>query len=53
MKWAAWPVPSHKGRDMRTHTGLTTGPTALLTPVYPYLLAGIFAGFGLYTKASA
>ena len=30
-----------------------TGPTALLTPVYPYLLAGIFACFGLYTKASA
>jgi hypothetical protein len=30
-----------------------TGPTALLTPVYPYLLAGVFAGFGLYTKASA
>jgi hypothetical protein len=30
-----------------------TGPTALLTPVYPYLLAGVFAVFGLYTKAAA
>jgi Dolichyl-phosphate-mannose-protein mannosyltransferase len=30
-----------------------TGPTALLTPVYPYLLAGVFAAFGVYTKASA
>jgi 4-amino-4-deoxy-L-arabinose transferase-like glycosyltransferase len=30
-----------------------TGPTALLTPVYPYFLAGIFATFGVYTKASA
>jgi hypothetical protein len=30
-----------------------TGPTALLTPVYPYFLAGIFAAFGVYTKASA
>ena len=30
-----------------------TGPTALLTPVYPYLLAGVFATFGLYTKAAA
>ena len=30
-----------------------TGPTALLTPVYPYLLAGIFTTFGVYTKASA
>lgn len=30
-----------------------TGPTALLTPVYPYFLAGIFTTFGIYTKASA
>ena len=30
-----------------------TGPTAILTPVYPYLLAGIFSVFGVFTKASA
>jgi hypothetical protein len=30
-----------------------TGPTAWMTPVYPYLLAGIFKVFGIYTKASA
>lgn len=30
-----------------------TGPTAWLTPVYPYLLAGIFKIFGVYSKASA
>ena len=30
-----------------------TGPTALLTPVYAYLLAGVFGVFGIYTKASA
>jgi 4-amino-4-deoxy-L-arabinose transferase-like glycosyltransferase len=30
-----------------------TGPTAWLTPVYPYLLAGVFKIFGVYTKASA
>jgi 4-amino-4-deoxy-L-arabinose transferase-like glycosyltransferase len=30
-----------------------TGPTALLTPVYPYLLAGVFTTFGVYTKVSA
>jgi 4-amino-4-deoxy-L-arabinose transferase-like glycosyltransferase len=30
-----------------------TGPTAWLTPVYPYLLAGIFKIFGIDTKASA
>jgi 4-amino-4-deoxy-L-arabinose transferase-like glycosyltransferase len=30
-----------------------TGPTALMTPVYPYLLAGIFKLFGIYTAAAA
>ncbi len=30
-----------------------TGPTALIPPVYPYLLAGIFKLFGIYSKASA
>ncbi len=30
-----------------------TGPTAWLAPVFPYLLAGIFKVFGVYTKASA
>ncbi len=30
-----------------------TGPTALVPPVYPYLLAGVFKLFGLYSAASA
>jgi 4-amino-4-deoxy-L-arabinose transferase-like glycosyltransferase len=30
-----------------------TGPTALLTPVFPYLLAFIFVVFGIKTKAAA
>jgi 4-amino-4-deoxy-L-arabinose transferase-like glycosyltransferase len=30
-----------------------TGPTAWMTPAYPYLLAGIFKIFGVYTTASA
>ncbi len=30
-----------------------TGPTAWFPPVYPYLLAGIFKIFGLFSKASA
>jgi Dolichyl-phosphate-mannose-protein mannosyltransferase len=30
-----------------------TGPTAWLAPVFPYLLAGIFKIFGVYSKASA
>jgi len=29
-----------------------TGPTAWLAPVFPYLLAGIFKMFGVYSKAS-
>jgi hypothetical protein len=30
-----------------------TGPTAWLAPVFPYLLAGIFKIFGVYSNASA
>jgi 4-amino-4-deoxy-L-arabinose transferase-like glycosyltransferase len=31
----------------------TTGPTAWLAPLYPYLLAGVFKVFGVYTIKSA
>ena len=30
-----------------------TGPTAWMTPAYPYLVAAVFNTFGIYTKASA
>lgn len=30
-----------------------TGPTAFLTPVYPYLIAGVFTIFGTYSTVSA
>src|SRR5216683_403064 len=30
-----------------------TGPTAWMTPIYPFLLAGVFKILGVYTKASA
>lgn len=30
-----------------------TGPTAWMTPVYPYLLAGVFKIFGVFTESSA
>jgi 4-amino-4-deoxy-L-arabinose transferase-like glycosyltransferase len=33
--------------------GGNTGPTAELGPVLPYIMAGVFAVFGIYTKASA
>jgi 4-amino-4-deoxy-L-arabinose transferase-like glycosyltransferase len=41
------------GRGFSDPYWANTGPTALLTPVYPNLLAGVFAVFGVYTKASA
>lgn len=31
----------------------TTGPTAWLAPIYPYILAGVFKVFGIYTIKSA
>jgi hypothetical protein len=31
----------------------STGPTALVPPLFPYLLAGVFLTFGLYTAKSA
>src|SRR3984893_14183207 len=30
-----------------------TGPTAWMTPVYPYIVAAVFKVFGIYTTASA
>jgi hypothetical protein len=30
-----------------------TGPSAWMTPVYPYIVALFFKGFGVYTKAAA
>lgn len=33
--------------------GGSTGPTAQIGPVLPYIMAGIFELFGIYTKASA
>ena len=30
-----------------------TGPTAMITPVYPYLMSAVFSVFGAYTKAAA
>jgi Dolichyl-phosphate-mannose-protein mannosyltransferase len=32
---------------------VNTGPTAEVAPVVPYLIAGVMAVFGIYTKASA
>jgi Dolichyl-phosphate-mannose-protein mannosyltransferase len=41
------------GRGFADPYWADTGSTALLCPVYPYLMAGVFGVFGIYTRASA
>jgi 4-amino-4-deoxy-L-arabinose transferase-like glycosyltransferase len=41
------------GQGFGNPFGPITGPTAWEPPLYPYLIAGVFAIFGIYTKASA
>jgi hypothetical protein len=42
-----------QGRGFSSPLFADTGPTAWMTPVYPYLVAGVFKVFGVYTKTSA
>jgi 4-amino-4-deoxy-L-arabinose transferase-like glycosyltransferase len=41
------------GQGFGSPTDLPTGPSAWTAPVYPYILAGVFKLFGVYTNASA
>jgi len=41
------------GRGFSDPLFAETGPTAWLTPVYPFLVAGVFKVFGIYSEASA
>jgi uncharacterized membrane protein len=41
-----------EGRGFSSPLGIETGPTAWITPVYPYLLAGVFKVFGVNTVHS-
>jgi 4-amino-4-deoxy-L-arabinose transferase-like glycosyltransferase len=41
------------GQGFSSPTDLPTGPSAWAPPVYPYILAGVFKLFGIYTQASA
>ncbi len=41
------------GHGFSSPFGPPTGPTAWEPPLYPYLAAGVFAVFGIYSKASA
>ena len=42
-----------QGHGFSSPTDLDTGPTAWAAPVYPYVIAGAFKLFGLYTRAAA
>jgi 4-amino-4-deoxy-L-arabinose transferase-like glycosyltransferase len=41
------------GHGFSNQFGPPTGPTAWEPPLYPYLIAGVFQMFGIYSKASA
>lgn len=41
------------GQGFSSPTDLPTGPSAWAPPVYPYILAGVFRIFGVYSAASA
>jgi len=41
------------GRGFSSPFGGNTGPTAWVAPLYPYLVAGVFKVFGVYTFQSA
>ena len=41
------------GRGFSDPFGAATGPTAWEPPLYPYLIAGVFHFFGIYSRASA
>lgn len=42
-----------QGQGFSSPTDLDSGPSAWTAPVYPYVLAGVFKIFGVYTHASA
>jgi len=41
------------GHGFRDQFGVPTGPTAWEPPLYPYLIAGVFQVFGIYSRASS
>jgi 4-amino-4-deoxy-L-arabinose transferase-like glycosyltransferase len=42
-----------EGHGFSSPTDLDSGPSAWTAPVYPYILAGVFKLFGIYSAASA
>jgi 4-amino-4-deoxy-L-arabinose transferase-like glycosyltransferase len=51
MGWTARSIALHQGFSSPFLP--VTGPTAIVPPIYPYLLAAIFRLFGLYSAGSA
>ena len=49
--WIARSIAQHQGFSSPFFT--LTGPTALLPPLYPYILSVIFRVFGIYSAKSA
>ncbi|MBZ5700550.1 MAG: glycosyltransferase family 39 protein [Acidobacteriia bacterium] len=41
-----------EGRGFSSPLNVESGPTAWITPVYPYILAGIFKVFGIYARST-
>src|SRR3984893_4908469 len=41
------------GQGFSSPTDLPTGPSAWAPPLYPYILAGVFKVFGVYSQLSA
>ena len=41
------------GRGFSNPYWIATGPTAMITPLFPYLMSVLFSLFGAYTKATA
>ena len=52
-KWAASGVHSRRAKGFSNPFNEATGPTAWEPPLYPFLIAGVFKLFGVYTHASA
>ena len=42
-----------RGEGFSSPFGTPTGPTTWIAPIYPYLCAGVFKVFGVFTSASA
>ena len=52
-RWAGWRGPSFEGHGFSSPFFPLTGSTAMVPPLFPYLVAAMFQLFGLYTAKAA